>query len=184
MSPAHPPVMLVDGYNVIGAWQYLQAARDRSGFEAARSELIEAMTNFSAFHGYQTTLVFDAYNQVTAGVTEKITKNLKLYFTEHRQTADTYIEKICAELYRHPLRHLKRIIVVTSDRAQQLTTVGFGAEWMSAETLEQEVNITLKSVHSRQKPKKASTKRLLENYLDAETRKRLERLRFGLPEEP
>jgi len=82
------------------------------------------------------------------------------------------------------LRHLKRIIVVTSDRAQQLTTVGFGAEWMSAEALEQEVEITLRAVLSRQKPKKASTKRLLENYLDAETRDRLKKLRYGLPEKP
>jgi len=184
MSSAHPPVMLVDGYNVIGAWQHLQTARDRSGFESARADLTETMANFSAFHGYHTILVFDAYNQSTTGVTERVTKNLKLYFTEYRQTADTYIERICAQLYRHPLRHLKRIIVVTSDRAQQLTTVGFGAEWMSAEALEQEVEITLRSVLSRQKPKKASTKRLLENYLDAETRDRLKKLRYGLPEKP
>lgn len=172
--------MLVDGYNVIGAWHRLQSVLDSAGLEQARADLVETMTNFSAFHGYQTTLVFDAYNQETSGVTEKITKNLKLYYTEYRQTADSYIEKICANFYRHPLRHLKRIIVVTSDRAQQLTAVGFGAEWMSAQTLEQEVESASSSVRSRQKPKKQSHKRLLGSTLDAKTRERLSRWRMGL----
>ena len=172
--------MLVDGYNVLGAWRSLQSIRDVEGFDSARQELVEIMTNFSAYHGYQTTLVFDAYNIATPGVTEKVTKNLKLYFTEHRQTADTYIEKICAQLYRHPLRHLKRIIVVTSDRAQQLTAVGFGAEWMSSQTLEHEVEAAIRSVRHRQKPQKESPKGMLGNLIDEDTRKRLKKMRKEL----
>jgi predicted RNA-binding protein with PIN domain len=172
--------MLVDGYNVLGAWQKLQSIRNVEGFESARQELVEIMIDFSAFHGYQTTLVFDAYNLATPGVTEKITKNLKLYFTEHKQTADTYIEKICAQLYRHPLRHLKRIIVVTSDRAQQLTAVGFGAEWMSALALEHEVEVTASSVKRHQKPQKESSKRMLGHLIDEETSKRLKKMRKEL----
>jgi predicted RNA-binding protein with PIN domain len=168
--------MLVDGYNVLGAWHRLLTIRDVDGFDAARQELVEVMANFSAYHGYQTTLVFDAYNLATPGVTEKVTKNLKLYFTEHKQTADTYIEKICAQLYRHPLRHLKRIIVVTSDRAQQLTAVGFGAEWMSAQALEHEVESTVSSVKHRQKPQKESPKRMLGHVIDSETSKRLKKM--------
>lgn len=172
--------MLVDGYNVLGAWYRLMTLREVEGFDAARQELVEVMTNFSAYHGYQTTLVFDAYNLATPGVTEKVTKNLKLYFTEHKQTADTYIEKICAQLYRHPLRHLKRVIVVTSDRAQQMTAVGFGAEWMSAQALEFEVESTFSSVKHRQKPRKESPKRMLGHVIDAETSKRLKKMRKDL----
>lgn len=179
-SPSHPPVMLVDGYNVIGNWRSLQETCDRVGLDEARSELIETMTNYSAFHGYQTTLVFDAYCQATPAVSEKVTKNLKLYFTDYNQTADTYIERMCGEFHRHPLKHLKRIIVVTSDRAPQLIAQGYGAEWMSAPRLEQEVEATFNSVRHRLKPQKGSSKRFLDSSLDAETKNRLEKLRKGL----
>jgi len=180
MAAAHPPVMLVDAYNIIGAWGNLKKWRDLGDFDAARSELTEIMASFSSYHGYQTILVFDAYNIPTPGVMEKVTKNLKLYYTDHKQTADTYIERCCAEVHRHPLRHLKRIIVVTSDRLQQLTTSGFGAEWMSALTLEQEVELTFRSVRHRQKPHTQSVNRLLGNTLDLATRERLNKLRQDL----
>jgi len=179
MSP-HPPVMLVDAYNVIGAWMSLKETRDRVGLDAARAELVEVMASYGAYHGYQITLVFDAYNVATPAANEKITKNLRLHFTEHKQTADSYIEKCCAQLHRHPLRHLKRLIVVTSDHLQKITAVGFGAEWMSALTLEQEVESTFKSVRSRQKPEKESTKRFLGSSLDQSTRDRLTELRRKL----
>jgi uncharacterized protein len=179
VSQKFPPQMFVDGYNIVGAWQQLKDLRDNLGLESARGSLIETMTNFSAYHGYDTTLVFDAYNIETPGVSEKVTKNLRLYFTEHRQTADTYIERVCGQLHRDPLRHQKRLIVVTSDRAQQLTAIGFGAEWLSANALEQEVAHTLRSVLSRQKPQKASAK-TIGNIVDSETRERLSRLRRGL----
>ncbi len=177
---AHPPVMLVDAYNIIGAWASLKKWQELGDFDAARSELTDIMASFSAYHGYQTTLVFDAYNTPTPGVTEKITKNLKLHFTDHKQTADTYIERYCATLHRHPLRHLKRIIVVTSDRLQNLTATGFGAEILSALALEQEVNATFRSVLHRQKPQTQSVKRLLSSALDDTTRERLKKMRQEL----
>lgn len=180
MPSEHPPVMLVDGYNVIGMWRRLQEIRDLQGFDLARSQLTEEMVNFSAYHGYKTTLVFDAYVQATPARAEKITKNLRLYFTDHNETADTYIERQCGKYRRDPLRHLKRIIVVTSDRAQQLTAVGFGAEWLSAIALEQEVEATWRSVQHRQKPQKADTKNLLGNRIDGDTKAKLAQWRNRL----
>lgn len=180
MATPHPPVMLVDAYNIIGAWGNLKKWTVMGDFDAARSELTEIMASFSSYHGYQTVLVFDAYNIPTPAVTEKVTKNLKLYFTDHKQTADTYIEKCCAEVHRHPLRHLKRIIVVTSDRLQKLTASGFGAEWMSALTLEQEVELTFRSVRHGQKPPTQSVKRLLGSTLNPDTQERLKKLRKEL----
>ncbi len=176
----HPPFMLVDAYNIIGAWGNLKKWQELGDFDAARSELTEIMARFSSYHGYQTVLVFDAYNVPTPAVTEKVTKNLKLHFTNHKQTADSYIEKCCAEMHRHPLRHLKRIIVVTSDRLQQLTATGFGAEWMSALALEQEVELTFRSVRHSQKPHTQSVKRLLSSTLDDKTREQLKKLRQDL----
>jgi len=180
MSSEHPPVMLVDAYNVIGLWRPLQEMRDLQGFDIARSHLTETMVNFSAYHGYKTTLVFDAYIQATPAKAEKITKNLRLYFTDHNETADTYIERQCGKYRRDPLRHLKRIIVVTSDRAQQLTAVGFGAEWLSATALEQEVESTLRSVQSRQKPQQANKNNLLGNRIDGDVKDKLAKWRNSL----
>lgn len=172
--------MLVDAYNVIGAWYELKAQRDLYGLEQARSLLIETMTNYSAYQGYKTILVFDAYNIDTPATTERVTKNLKLHFTEHRQTADSYIERECGKYHRDPLRHLKRLIVVTSDQAQKATTTGFGAECISAAALEQEVDLALRSVHRQQKPTKASPKRLLANSIDPGIRARLAKLQQDL----
>jgi uncharacterized protein len=180
MSERFPPLMLVDGYNVIGAWQRLKALSYSYGLEQAREGLIETLTNYSAYQGYKTVVVFDAYNVDTPGISEKITKNLKLYYTEYRQTADSYIEKECGKYHRDPLRHLKRIIVVTSDQAQSLTTTGFGAECISAIALEQEVELTMRSVQHRQKPAKASAKHLLGNLIDDHVRAQLSKLRQDL----
>jgi uncharacterized protein len=180
MSERFPPLMLVDGYNVIGAWSQLKSLRDRLGLEPARAGLIETMTNFSAYQGYKTVLVFDAYNIDTPGVSEKITKNLKLYYTAYRQTADTYIEKECGKYHRDPLRHLKRVIVVTSDHAQSLTTTGFGAECISAIALEQEVELAFKSLQRGQKAVKSSHKQRLGNLIDDQARAKLAKLRQDL----
>ncbi|AFY69278.1 protein of unknown function DUF901 [Thalassoporum mexicanum PCC 7367] len=177
---AHPPEMLVDAYNVIGAWLWLKELKNSASLDRARRELIEAMTNFAHFHGYKTTLVFDAYNQATPAAVEKITKNLKLHYTDYRQTADTFIEKTCARLHRHPLRHLKRVIVVTSDRAQHTVTTGYGAEWMSAEALEQEVSIANRRIQRHQRPKTRAGDQTLRHMLDRHTFETLDRMRKGL----
>ncbi|MHC5729642.1 MAG: NYN domain-containing protein, partial [Nostoc sp.] len=89
-------VLLVDGYNIIGAWPCLKKTRDRVGLEAARGELVEAMTGYSAFQGYETQIVFDAQYQNCASNKEIVTELLSVYYTDFGQTADTYIEKSCA----------------------------------------------------------------------------------------
>ena len=88
----------MDGYNIIGAWPCLKKTRDHAGLEAARGELIEAMTSYSAFQGYETQIVFDAQYQNTSSNKEIITELLSVYYTDFGQTADTYIEKACASL--------------------------------------------------------------------------------------
>lgn len=85
-------VLLVDGYNVIGAWSCLKETRDRDGLESARNELIEALVNYSAFQGYKTQVVFDAHFQESDTYCEEITNHLSICYTDFGQTADTYIE--------------------------------------------------------------------------------------------
>jgi predicted RNA-binding protein with PIN domain len=163
--------MLVDGYNVVGAWASLQDVA--SNLDMARSRLVETLASYSAYKGLQTTIVFDAYNNVAPAMTEEVTEYLKLHYTEYRQTADSYIEKVCAQL-----RKQRRIIVVTSDRAQQLTITGFGAEWMSATSLEQDVRSAERSMRRKQRSKSSPSR--LHNVMNEDVRKRLTDWRIQL----
>ncbi|HAG83482.1 MAG TPA: RNA-binding protein, partial [Cyanobacteria bacterium UBA12227] len=131
--PPLQAVLLVDGYNVIGAWSSLKQTRDRHGLPAARQELVEVLINYSAFQGYKTEIVFDAQYQKAQTYQETLTTHLGICYTEFGQTADSYIEKFCASFRSKLSEGKQRLIVATSDRAQQLTVVGYGAEWMSSQ---------------------------------------------------
>jgi hypothetical protein len=181
MPPSSPQaVLLVDGYNVIGIWSSLKQTRDRHGFEAARQELIEALINYSAFQGYETQVVFDAHSQNTPCSCEVLTDFLSVCYTDFGQTADTYIEKFCASFRYNLLKSKQRLIVATSDRAQQITVVGYGAEWMSSLQLASDVEFTARRARRRHRPEKQSSGRFLFNSLDAQAQQRLAEWRKGM----
>jgi hypothetical protein len=172
-------MLLVDGYNVVGLWAELRRVRDQEGLEASRRQLIEVLANYSAFQGFDTRVVFDSQYRDSAGSREMITSNLSVHYTDFGQTADTFIEKTCAN-FRFDLRKFhQRLIVATSDRAQQLTVVGYGAEWMSAERLAAEVETVIQRVQRQQKCAKKPSSRLLAHSLDPAAQQRLTQLRFG-----
>ncbi|SRR5579883_440491 len=173
-------VLLVDGYNVVGLWADLRQVRDRDGLEFARRQLIEALAGYSAFHGFDAQIIFDSQYRDGGSSREVITPNLAVCYTDFGQTADTYIEKTCAD-FRYDMRKFQqRLIVATSDRAQQLTVVGYGAEWMSAERLQAEVEFTIRQVQQRrQKAAKKPTARFLAHALDPAAQQRLANLRLG-----
>lgn len=178
-SSAPQALLLVDGYNIVGAWHDLKQVRDRDGLEEARRKLIEALIGYSAYQDFDTQIVFDAQYRDCPNNREIITSHLCVCYTDFGQTADTYIEKTCAD-FRHDMRKFKqRLIVATSDRAQQLTVVGYGAEWMSAEKLANDVEFVAHRVHRKLKPTKRSTGRFLMHSLDPAAQKRLTDLRFG-----
>lgn len=181
--PASTPqaLLLVDGYNVIGAWHGLKQTRDRYGLEEARRELVDALAGYSAYQNFDTHVVFDSQYQETPGRREILTGNICICYTDYRQTADTYIERACA-LFRKDIRKFDlRLIVATSDRAQQLTVVGYGAECMSAEKLQSEVELAALRVQRKQQKaqKGRSPKRFLSNAIDPAARQRLAQMRLG-----
>ena len=184
MLPPSPPqaALLVDGYNIIGAWNYLKQTRDAAGLETARWQLIEALINYTAFKGLVTQIVFDAQYQQTPGNQEVKTDNLSVYYTTFGETADTYIERTCASYFRQYVHktNSSRLIVATSDRAQRLTVVGYGAEWMSAQQLRCEVESAYQRARRQQKPRKQSSSRFLANSLDAKARDSLAQMRWGI----
>lgn len=171
--------LLVDGYNVIGAWLELSVIRDRDGLETARSRLIEELANYSAFQGYQTRLVFDAHYRDTPGCVETVTNMLELYYTDYGETADTHIEVFCAQS-RTALSRPQRLIVATNDRAQQLTVAGYGAEWRSAQQLICDIEIIALKIQRKQRFQKRSGTRLLAHSLDPEAKQKLEQWRYGM----
>ena len=124
-------ILLVDGYNVIGAWPELVDLRDAQGLNVARNQLAEILANYSAYQGFETLLVFDAYGQRQTHRSETLTQHLSIHYTSFGQTADSYIEISCAKFREDVRKFQRRLIVATSDRAQQLTVIGYGAEWMS-----------------------------------------------------
>jgi uncharacterized protein len=191
MTPSRKQVvLLVDGYNVIGAWTDLHARSNqlnplqsgsKADLEAARDKLVEALINYSAFEDYETKVVFDAYSRDEPAYCETVTPNLSIHYTDFLETADTYIEKFCAA-FRHNLHYsASRLIVATSDRAQQLTVIGFGAEWISALQLIANVDFSASRSRRRHRPKSKSSGRFLFNSLDPQAQAKLSALRHGIP---
>lgn len=172
-------LLLVDGYNVVGTWHDLKQVRDAEGLEAARRILVESLANYSAYQDYDTRLVFDAQYRDCPSNREVITSHLCVCYTDFGQTADTFIEKACAA-FRHDLRKFQqRLVVATSDRAQQLTVRGYGAECISSEQLAADVDAVIAQVRQPRKSAKKTVGRSLFHRLDPAAQQRLSDLRFG-----
>ena len=178
--PSPQVILLVDGYNIIGTWSGLKKTCNRYGLATARQELIEILVNYSAFEGYQSQLIFDAQYQNQCTNCEAVTNHLSVCYTEFGQTADTHIEKFCASYRSKHCQPTGRLIVATSDRAQQQTVLGYGAEWMSSQQLAREVEVTINRTRCKQRPQKPARSRFLVNSLDTKAQQRLAQLRKGI----
>ncbi|MGL5034528.1 MAG: NYN domain-containing protein [Microcystaceae cyanobacterium] len=180
-TTTHTALLLVDGYNIIGSWTNLKQTRDRFGLDMARLELIEALINFTAHQGYRTQVIFDSQYQKTSNTQENHNSHLSVHFTDWMQTADTYIEKRCASFSRRAEAFPRRLIVATSDRAQQLTVLGYGAECLSAQNLAQVIEASGRQIEQQKRDRHKPPKRFLAHGLDAKVKEKLDKLRYGLP---
>lgn len=171
-------ILLVDGYNMVGAWPSLQRLRDRDSLEAARGELVELLTNYTAFRGYRTVLVFDAQMVVSPLVWQVQPTGIEICFTEHEQTADTFIEQYSYQLLRS---QVGRVIVATSDRAQQLLILAQGAAWFSADHLRQDVQLAYRQMREqlRSTSRRRQGSRRVMDSLDPKTVERLSKWQHG-----
>jgi len=179
VSTTSQSILLVDGYNIIGAWHWLTSIRDKNGLEYARESLIESLINYTGYKDLDAKIVFDAHYQKTPSYEEKLSKSLSVYYTSYAETADTYIEKFCASFLHRSPETDTRIIVATSDQAQRHTVVGYGAEWISAQGLAKEVDSTKRKGKSNFRSRQQSQGRFLFNSLDSKTQKALTQMRFG-----
>ena len=128
-----PEYLLVDGYNIVFAWDELKAAA-KENLDAARQMLMDILSNYQGFKKNVVILVFDAY-KVPRSV-QDVTRyhNIYVVYTKEAETADAYIERATYEIGRH-----HRVRVATSDGAEQLIILGHGALRLSASAFRQEV---------------------------------------------
>lgn len=113
--------LLVDGYNVIFAWEHLKELTERS-LDGARQLLINILCNYQGYSKCNLILVFDAY-RVKGQYREVETVNgISIVYTKEAETADMYIEKVT-----HKLAKNNRVRVVTSDALEQMIILGNGA---------------------------------------------------------
>jgi predicted RNA-binding protein with PIN domain len=134
--------VLVDGYNIIFAWESLKTLAAQS-LDAARDRLIDIMRNYQSFRQCPVILVFDAYK--VKGNPGSVTQfgDLSVVYTKEAQTADSYIERLSYDLAK---KH--RVRVATSDGLEQIIILGHGALRVSARAFELEVNGVMESIRS------------------------------------
>ena len=135
-EPSGPEYLLVDGYNLIFAWDELKKLA-ADNLEGARQALADLLCNYRGFHDCQVILVFDAY-KVPHG-TGEVSRyhNIYIVYTREAETADMYIEKTTYQMAKQ-----RRVRVVTSDGAEQLIILGHGALRVSARSFREEVERT------------------------------------------
>ncbi len=125
--------ILVDGYNIIFAWDELkELAKDN--IDGARDKLLDIMSNYQGYKGCTVIVVFDAYNVKRHTETVYKHDNVYVVYTKAAETADMYIAKTT-----HKMSSKYKVTVATSDALEQLIIMGHGALRMSAMNFLEEV---------------------------------------------
>ena len=132
--------LLVDGYNIIFAWDELTELA-RTNLDAARSKLQDVMSNYAGYTGKEVIVVFDAYRVAGHQVEQMKYHNIYVVFTREAMTADEYIEE-----ETHELKKQYSVTVATSDKVVQVITWGAGAVLLSANSLKEEVDRIVNTV--------------------------------------
>lgn len=131
--PEGPEYLLVDGYNIIFAWEEL-AELARTDLDAARHRLIQILCNYQGYRRCELILVFDAYKvKGNPGSIER-QHGIHVVYTKEAETADMYIEKVT-----HTLAKEHRVRVATSDGLEQIIILGHGAVRVPARQFREEV---------------------------------------------
>lgn len=165
--------MLVDGYNMIGAWPMLEKLKEHE-LEDARDKLLDMLADYQGFTGMKIYVVFDAYYVPGLGATYKQHK-LTIVYTKEKETADECIERLCEELYSRR----RNIYVATSDMTEQHVVFGKGALRLSARELLVDIGQNRKEIEQTLKEEKPIKRNSVDGMISLEIRSQLERLRRG-----
>ena len=128
--------LVVDGYNIIFAWEELKSLA-KTSMDAARTALIEILSNYQGYRRCKVIIVFDAYKIKGGERRQEKHGSVDVVFTKEGETADTYIERLTYEM-----NGKYRVRVATSDRQEQIIALGNGAFRLSASELKGEIERT------------------------------------------
>ena len=165
--------LLVDGYNIIFAWDFLKELAEVN-LEAARGKLMDILCNYQGFSGVTLIVVFDAYK--VKGNPGEIFKyhNIQVVYTKEAETAVQYIEKTT-----HELGHKHQVTVATSDSLEQVIVMGQGARRLSASDFREEVEQAEQEIRRINRERRQNGKNYLLENADDETAELLENVRLG-----
>ena len=135
-----PEYLLVDGYNIIFAWDELNALSKES-LNAARKKLADILCNYQGFKKCVVILVFDAYRVPGSPGSIEQYHNIHIVYTKEAETADMFIEHVTHEIGKD-----RRVRVATSDGMEQIIILGHGALRVSARMFHEEVKEVEKEI--------------------------------------
>ena len=135
-----PEYLLVDGYNIIFAWDELNALSKES-LDAARHKLMDILCNYQGYQKCVLILVFDAYRVPGSPGSIEQYHNIHVVYTKEAETADMFIEHVTHEIGKG-----RRVRVATSDGMEQIIILGHGALRVSARMFHEEVQNVEKQI--------------------------------------
>lgn len=168
--------LLVDGYNVIFAWEDLKELA-KVNVEGARNKLMDVLCNYQGFKKCNLILVFDAYKVQGQELGVQKYHNIYVVYTKEAETADQYIEKVVHEIGRK-----YHVTVATSDNVEQVVTLGQGGKLLSARELRTEVEEVQRQIREEYLNRPQKGKNYLFDYLDEEISGQMEEVRLGKKE--
>lgn len=166
------PLLIVDGYNVIGAWR--EAAKNKYTIDEARDKLTHMLAEYSGYRGVEVVLVFDGYKSDKLSTTKEKQGPLTVVYTRHGETADSYIERLVVQTPRY-----RTIRVATSDGAIQNMALGAGATRITSRELLIEMQQAHQTGYVAYRQEQPIQRDPLIERLPAEIREQLERARRG-----
>ena len=163
------PLLYVDGYNIIGAWQ--EAENNAWPLDECRDRLTRLLEDYAGYTGQEVWLVFDGHKAAHPLRSVESKSTLTLVYTKHGETADQFIERMCQLLPKY-----REARVATSDGLEQLLVLGRGATRLSARELWRELRAARSEgrVHHKEPIREASS---LRDALPREQQALLEKLR-------
>lgn len=165
--------LLVDGYNIIFAWQDLQELAEVN-IDSARGKLLDILCNYQGIRGCELIVVFDAYRVKGHDTEISDYHNIHVVYTKEAETADQYIEK-----FAHENGRKYRVTVATSDGLEQVIIRGQGCGLLSAREFQKEVAQANSRFRSDYLAGQGGNRNYMLEGLDAETRKQIEDYRDG-----
>lgn len=165
------PLLLVDGYNVIGAWDVPRT--EKLTIEESRERLVHLIADYAGFSGEEVVVVFDGHYTDRTTRSRMTMHGVEVVFTRHAESADNYIEAACAAAPKW--RHVR---VATSDAVEQTVTLGRGAVRISAREFLIELTQVRMSGRRRMREEKVSRGDIL-SRLPPHQRELFDRMRKG-----